>query len=279
MIENKQLCFLGAGSIAEAMIAGILAKKLVPQKQITVVNQSNQERLHYLTDQYGIHALTSNYKGNAVKEADIIILAVKPKDIVEGLKEIQPFIRPDHLVVSVVAGVSTALIAELLQHKGSIVRTMPNTSAMVGLSATAITTGENIKEQDLHVAVSIMEAIGTVVIVEENQMDIITGLSGTGPAYLYFLAEAMEEAAVDLGLNPKTARELIIQTMIGAGHMLKETMEEPAVLRKKVTSPNGTTMAGLEILKKYNFQEAMIHAIKKATERSKELGTQFIQVS
>lgn len=279
MIENKQLCFLGAGSIAEAMIAGILAKKLVSSKQITVVNQSNQERLHYLADQYGIQTLASNFKGNAIKEADIIILAVKPKDIVEGLKEIQPFIRSDHLIISVVAGVSTVIIAELLRHKGSIIRTMPNTSAMVGLSATAIMTGENIKEQDLQVAVMIMEAIGNVVIVEENQMDTVTGLSGTGPAYLYFLAEAMEEAAVELGLNHKTARELIIQTMIGAGHMLKETMEEPAVLRKKVTSPNGTTMAGIEILKNYKFQEAMINAVKRATERSKELGSQFIHVS
>ncbi len=277
MISNNRICFLGSGSIAEAMIAGMLAKKLLHADNITVINRSNKERLYHLINKYNVNSTENKVK--AINEADILILAMKPKDIGESLIEIRPFIHQKQLIISVVAGVTTGYITELLQQNVPIVRAMPNTSSMVGLSATAMSLGEYASAKNDRTAQTILEAIGTVTIVEEKQLDAVTGLSGSGPAYIYYLMEAMEEAAVQLGMDKHIARELIIQTILGAGHMLKETGEDPSVLREKVTSPGGTTMAGIETMKNFQFQEALIQGIKRATERSKELGKQFIEIS
>jgi len=277
MLLNKKICFLGAGSIAEAMIAGILAKQILPAENITVINQSNKERIYQLVSTY--HVKTALNKVETINQADMLILAIKPKDVAEALLEIKPFIHSKQLIISVIAGVTTDFISDTLQHKGPVIRTMPNTSSMIGLSATAMSPGKNAKAEDVQTAQQIMEAIGTVNLMEENLLDAVTGLSGSGPAYIYYLVEAMEQAAVQLGMNKQTARELIVQTIIGAGHMLQQTNEDPAILREKVTSPGGSTMAGLETLRKFQFQEAMNQAIKQATARSKELGQQFVEIT
>lgn len=270
MINDKKICFIGAGSMAEAMISGISAKNLIPVENITVINKSNKERINKLVDKYGVK-YTFN-KESSIREADIIILAVKPKDVFEAINQIRPYTNKNQLIISVIAGVSTSLITELLQHEGAVIRTMPNTSAMIGFSATAMATGEYATNEDLLIAKILLEAVGIVSIVNEDSLDAVTGLSGSGPAYIYYLVEVMEESAVQLGLKHQTARELIIQTLIGAGHMLQQTELEPSILREKVTSPGGTTMAGLEALREFQFQETIFQAIKNATERSKELG-------
>jgi len=270
MIGNKQLCIVGAGSVAEALISGILAKKQLLPENITVINKSNNERVHYLVNKY--HVQKALNKGQAIARTDILILAFKPADVIEGMKHIHPYTNKKQLTISVIAGLSTDAISDLLRHDGPVIRTMPNTSAMIGLSATAISKGQFAEDTDLEIAKLLLEAIGTVTIVEEKLLNAVTGLSGSGPAYIYYLVEAMESAAIDLGIKQETARELIIQTIIGAGHMLKETAEEPAILRKNVTSPGGSTMAGLNVLEKKHFQAAMQQAIISATIRSQEMG-------
>lgn len=270
MIKDKKVCFIGAGSVAEALISGVLAKKQLRPENITVTNRNNSERINKLVQKFNVQKTLN--KGESVAKADILILAMKPSDVTEAIKQIRLFTHKDQLTISVIAGVSTNLISDLLQHNGPVIRTMPNTSAMVGLSATAISSGQFAADKDLEIAKKLLESIGNVSIVEEDLLDAVTGLSGSGPAYIYYLVEAMEASAVQLGMKHQTARELIIQTIIGAGHMLKETNEDPAILREKVTSPGGSTMAGLEVLKKMQFHEIINQAVKNATERSKELG-------
>lgn len=270
MISNKKICFIGGGSMAEAIISGIQSKELLPPENISVVNRSNKERLHNLADKYKINI--NICKKDAISNADIIFLAVKPKDIKECLNEISTYINNNQLIISVIAGVTTHFISKYLDYKGPVIRTMPNTSAMIGLSATGMAIGENATDEDFQVAKKVLEAVGTVTLVKEEQINAVTALSGSGPAYFYYFVEALEKAAIQLGLDNDTARELSVQTIIGAGQMLKETGEEPAILRSKVTSPNGTTMAGIETMEKYKVHDAIISGVKQASERAKELG-------
>lgn len=270
MLQNQTICFLGAGSMAEAMIAGMLNKGVLQSENITITNRSNQERLHYLESRYRVRPITE--KKEAVPAADILILAMKPKDVDVALDEIKGLLREDQLIISVLAGISTSYIVEKLSRPVPVIRTMPNTSSAVGLSATALTGGHHSLPQHLEKATIIFESIGTVCVVEEEQIDAVTGLSGSGPAYIYYLVEAMEAAGKEAGLHPDIARQLTIQTLLGAAHMLQETKEDPSILRERVTSPGGTTMAGLEILKSLHFQESVRAAIHRAAERSRELG-------
>ncbi|MFD2370458.1 pyrroline-5-carboxylate reductase [Brevibacillus sp. GCM10020057] len=271
-IEGR-IGFLGAGSIVEAMLAGILKKQLVAPDQICVTNRSNSERLALLAQTYGVR--TTHDKWEVARSSDILILAMKPKDSAEALKELAGSVKSSQLVISVIAGVSTSLIGEWLGVDCPIIRTMPNTSSAVGLSATGLAANEFASKEQLALATRLFEAIGTVYTVAEEELDIITGLSGSGPAYIYYLVEAMMGAGATAGLDREMARQLTLQTVLGAAHMLMETREEPALLRKKVTSPGGTTQAGLEVLESYQFQKAVKSAILRATERSREMGAQY----
>ncbi|AMA71918.1 MULTISPECIES: pyrroline-5-carboxylate reductase [Aneurinibacillus] len=275
-LKDKTICFLGAGSMAEAMISGLVNKNLLPSKQICALNRSNSTRIRELATRYGISILR---KEEAIRTADIIILAVKPKDIDAAIAEIQSFTRPKQLFISVLAGISTDYISHLLGHQAPVIRTMPNTSAAVGLSATAIASGAFATEKDMELAMQIFQAIGIVETVKEKDLHAVTGLSGSGPAYVYYLVEAMEAAGREIGLAPEVARRLILQTIIGAAHMLRDRQEEPALLRKQVTSPNGTTAAGIAVLEERGFQEAMLACIKRAAERSAEMGKQSVSAS
>src|SRR5699024_584375 len=176
--------------------------------------------------------------------------------------------REDQLIVSVIAGISTSFISSLIDKDVAVVRAMPNTSASIGYSATAVSKGKFATEKDLEFAKQLFNAIGTVSIVEEEKMHIVTGVSGSGPAYIYYLVEALEKVAIEEGLDPQIAEELITHTIIGAGKMLEQSGESAGTLRENVTSPNGTTAAGLETLSKYNFQEAVINCVKSAKDRS-----------
>lgn len=266
----KKISFVGAGSMAEAVIAGIVHKKVLKNDQVYVINKENKERLAYLHEEYGITGSTD--REAVIKDANIVVIATKPHDVHVALKDIASFIETDQLIISVVAGVSTKAIEKSIGKNVPVIRTMPNTSATIGYSATAICKGEFATEHHIAQANEVFEAIGTVSIVEEKQMHVVTGISGSGPAYIYYLVEAMEQAAREEGLDEKTAKQLITQTIIGAGNMLQERTESPATLRENVTSPNGTTAAGIATLQQLKFKEAVIECVKSATRRSEELG-------
>ncbi|TQR35526.1 pyrroline-5-carboxylate reductase [Brevibacillus brevis] len=272
-ITEGRIGFLGAGSIVEAMLSGIGKKGLIPSERISVTNRNNMERLEQLANNYGVTATQDKF--DVVRSSDILILAIKPKDAAEALQDLRGVVRSDQLIISVIAGVSTSLIGEWLGAECPIIRTMPNTSSAVGLSATGLCANPFVQEEHRELATKLFEAIGTVYEVAEEELDIITGLSGSGPAYIYYLVEAMMGAGAKAGLDREMARQLTLQTVIGAAHMLLDTREEPSILRQKVTSPGGTTQAGLEVLEAYQFQEAVTAAILRAAERSREMGAQY----
>lgn len=272
MLQDQRVCILGAGAMGEALIAGLLQNKLLPPEQIFALGR-REERLQELTSRYGVTIAPLN---EAIEQSNIVILAVKPKDLKEALLEIKPYTNDQQLFISVIAGVSTDAISNLLGHRAPVIRTMPNTSAAIGLSATALAPGSTVSDHGLQLATAIFASIGIVEQVTEDKLHAVTGLSGSGPAYVYYLVESMQNAGEQIGLDSGVARSLILHTIIGAAHMLLETMEEPIVLRDQVTSPNGTTAAGIEVLEKYHFQEAVMNCIMRATERSNEMGKEYV---
>lgn len=266
----KKVTFIGAGSMAEAIMAGMINTQFLTSDQIIVTNKENEERLEELQEKYGV--ITTQDKKFALHETDLVVLATKPYDLELAIEDIKPHIQQDQLIVSVIAGICTDFIVERLAQNIAVIRSMPNTSATIGYSATAITKGKYATDEHINIAKEVFSAIGTVSIVEEDQMHIVTGISGSGPAYVYYLVEAMEKAAVEHGLDQAVAKQLITQTVIGAGNMLKHTTESVSTLRENVTSPNGTTAAGLDTLADFNFQQAVTSCVENATKRSRELG-------
>ncbi|WP_020059471.1 pyrroline-5-carboxylate reductase ProI [Bacillus sp. 123MFChir2] len=266
----QKIAFVGAGSIAEATIAGLLQAQVVKGEQIVVSNHSNKKRLQELYHRYGVHG--THDKKELIANADIIFLAMKPKDIVEALTPLRDYITKNQLIISLLAGVSTASIVTLLKKDVPIIRSMPNTSSAILKSATAISPSVHAKEEHILLTKTLFETIGIVSVVEEKHMHAVTALSGSGPAYIYYVVEAMENAAKQIGLEETVAKSLILQTMIGAAEMLKTNEKHPSILRKEITSPGGTTEAGIEVLKSFQFQEALIQCITEATKRSHELG-------
>lgn len=274
-MDNVTVGFLGAGSMAESMVEGMIAKAFVSPEHITLLNRINKERLEELQTKYSV-GIAHSYK-EVLLQSEIVILAMKPKDAEEALRSLKPYITKEHLIISVIAGVSTSFIEECIGSETPVVRSMPNTSAAIGLSATAISSGRYTRNEQLSFAERLFSTIGTVVHVPEEQLDTVTGLSGSGPAYFYYMVECMERAANMNGLDKETARELIIQTMTGAAMMLSQTNQPPSLLREKVTSPGGTTQAGLSILKEYKFDEAVLESITGARRRSEELGNKLLK--
>ncbi len=263
--------FIGAGSIAEAMIRGLLGASLVEPGKILVCNRSNNHRLKELSRSLGVSDRST--KAEVISESDLVILAVKPKDLPEVLLEIRPVVKQGQVFFSLAAGVSTAFIESVVGKQVQVIRAMPNTSCLVSESATAVCCGSMAVPETLELAVRIFQCVGKTVVVPEHQLDAVTGLSGTGPAYVYLLVEGMIRAGIELGLDPGVARDLVIQTVIGSAKMLAVTGEDPVVLRQKVTSPGGTTQAGIKVLSDRGFNEAVVQAIHRAAERSRELGS------
>ncbi|AGT32648.1 pyrroline-5-carboxylate reductase [Geobacillus genomosp. 3] len=273
MTTTRSIAFIGAGSMAEALIAG-MTKTFCHPEQIVVTNRQNRARLGELERTYGVRAAQNVHL--AVERADIVILAMKPKDVAEAMAAVAPAIRPNQLILSLLAGVTTETIEQLAGRDVAVVRAMPNTSAAVGLSATAIAGGRFASEQHLETAKQLFETVGIVTVVPERDLHAVTGLSGSGPAYVYYLVEAMEKAAADIGLERNVAKTLILQTIIGAAEMLKASDKHPSVLRREVTSPGGTTEAGIGVLEQYRFQEAIAACIRRAATRSEELGNALL---
>ncbi|GHO95358.1 pyrroline-5-carboxylate reductase [Reticulibacter mediterranei] len=273
MLAEKLLFFAGAGAISEAMLKGLLEAGVVPAEQITVNNRKNRERLFQLGQSYGIHI--SQQREQEIAAADIIILAMKPFDIHQALQEIGANITPQQMVISVVAGVSTETIESQLVEGVAVIRAMPNTSSFVQASATAISRGKHATIEQLEQGKQIFAAIGSVTEVEEQQLDAVTGLSGSGPAYIYYVIESLMQAGQQVGLSEETCRELLIQTLYGSAKMLKVTGKNPQELRRQVTSPNGTTMAGLAVLEQGDLPDLLKKAVEQATRRATEMGQEI----
>ncbi|MGY0694440.1 pyrroline-5-carboxylate reductase [Virgibacillus sp. FSP13] len=276
MLKQKIIAFLGAGSMAEAMISGMIQTEKVPAEQIIVTNKCNQERLNTIENKYGVRTVPLAELPYA--EIDYFILAMKPNGAEETLAAIKDIIRVDQVVVSVLAGISTSYMEERLNVGQEVIRVMPNTSSMIQASATAMTPGRHTKEDNVNIAKELLECMGKVYIIEEDQMDIFTGLAGSGPAYFYYLMEQMENIGKVSGMDGEQARNIAAQTLYGAAKMIIERQESPADLRKKVTSPNGTTAAGLEALEKYHGGEAISQAVSHAANRSKEISKELDRV-
>ncbi|MGN7761834.1 pyrroline-5-carboxylate reductase [Paenibacillus sp. 22594] len=270
---NHNIVFYGAGSMAEAIVRGMIARNVVDSGNIVMLNRSSSERLSELRSRYGV--LGSNepeQKNEYLRTAPVIVLAMKPKDAAEALRGLGPLLSPDQLVISVIAGMTIRTMQGLLGKPQPVVRTMPNTSSSIGLGATGIAFSKEVNEPSRRTALNIFEAVGLTSVIDEERMETLTGISGSGPAYIYYMMEAMIAAGIRGGLPADQSRELTVQTVLGAARMVQQTGEEPAALRKKVTSPNGSTQAALEVLEKGDFFETVISAVNRCAERSREMG-------
>lgn len=270
MIENKRIGFIGAGNMATALIKGILKANLVTSDFVSA-SDVDIEKLDSLKNEYGINII---FKDNEklVAESDIVILAVKPQIFDKILKEISSKLDKSKLVISIAAGISTEYIENVVEKELKIIRAMPNTPALILEGATAIAPGSHADEDDVRIGYKIFDAVGKVVVVDESQMDAVTGLSGSGPAYIFMIIEALSDAGVKMGLSRSVAMKLAAQTVMGAAKLQIETDMHPGRLKDMVTSPGGTAIAGIHTLEQGGLRTTIINAVESATMRSIELG-------
>ena len=266
LAPRARLAILGAGVMGETVLSGLLRAGWNPDD--IVATDRRPEREVELSHTYGIRMLSNS---EAAAEADTVILVVKPQDMRELLSEISSVVKPDVLIVSLAAGVDTASIESQLPDGIAVVRVMPNTPAQVDEGMAAISPGTHSGASHLEHVTEILSATGRVVTVPERYQDAVTAISGSGPAYLFFVVEAMIEAGVHLGLPRDTATELVVQTMLGSAKLLRETGEHPTVLRERVTSPGGTTAAAIRQLEDRAVRAAFMTAMEAARDRSREL--------
>jgi pyrroline-5-carboxylate reductase len=261
-----KVAILGAGVMGEAVLAGLLRAGRAPSD--VIVSETRPERAAELRERYAVEVVDNV---EAASRADTLLLVVKPQDISAVLADIAPVTRPGQLVISLAAGITTASIEADLPEGVAVVRVMPNTPALVAEGMAAIAPGTNCGDEGLGLAEELLSVTGKVLRVPEDQLDAVTAVSGSGPAYVFLVAEAMTDAGVQLGLPRATASELAIQTVIGSAKLLKETDEPPNVLRERVTSPGGTTAAALRELEVHELREAFVAALESARDRSREL--------
>jgi pyrroline-5-carboxylate reductase len=257
---------IGAGVMGETLLSG-LVRAGRPVAEL-LVGEKRPERAAELQEKYAV-AVVSNVE--ATERADVVALVVKPQDMGAVLDEIGPAVRPGQLVVSLAAGITTAFLESRLPDGVAVVRVMPNTPALVDEGMAAIAAGSHCDDEHLAIAESLLGSTGRVLRVPEKQMDAVTAISGTGPAYVFFVVESMIEAGVHLGLPRATATELVVQTLVGSAKMLRETGTHPTVLREQVTSPGGTTAAALRELEIHKVRAAFLAAMEAARNRSAEL--------
>jgi len=262
----SQVAIIGAGVMGETLLSGLIrAGRRVDD---LMVGEKRPERARELEERYGV-TVVSNVE--AAQKADTVALVVKPQDMDDLLKEIAPSIRPGKLVVSLAAGITTSFLESRLPEGVAVVRVMPNTPALVDEGMAAISRGSHCDEEHLQEAESLMDSIGRVLRVPEKQQDAVTAVSGSGPAYIFFVVESMIEAGVHLGLPRATAAELVVQTVVGSAKLLRETGEHPTVLREQVTSPAGTTAAAMRELEDHKVRAAFLAALEAARDRSRAL--------
>lgn len=264
-LAGKKFGFIGGGSMAEALITGLIMADLVGAGQVLVSDPSGQRR-DYLAEKFAVGVTVDN--SAVVAGSDIVVLAVKPFVMGEVLDEIGGGFSPDHTVISIAAGITTTYIEKLITGQVPVVRAMPNTPALLGAGATAVCCGRWAGEQHRELALAVFGAVGRAVPVPEKLMDAVTGLSGSGPAYMYIIAEALADAGVRMGLPRDVALTLASQTMLGAARMILETDRHPAVLKDMVTTPGGTTIEGLFALEEGGIRAALYRAVENACRRS-----------
>jgi pyrroline-5-carboxylate reductase len=266
-VMESKVVFLGAGNMAEAIVSGMVASGFCAPEKI-IMTDVRPERLADLEKEYGVSTSTDN---SVVKNAEMVVLAVKPQVLADVLRGIAPVLRKETLIISIAAGIPAAKIEAALGAKYRVVRVMPNTPALVGQGASAIAAGANADEADLGVAETILGCVGLTVRVAEQDIDAVTALSGSGPAYVFYLLEGMLAAAEKMGLDKETARKLALKTVEGAARLMDDSGETADVLRAKVTSKGGTTEAAIRSLDESGVKDAIILALLAAQKRSVEL--------
>lgn len=268
-IKGKRVGFLGAGNMGEAMIKGLLQAGLVPAASIGAADV-RRERLDQIVKQYGIRPAKSNPA--LVAESDVVILAVKPQIMAAVLHEIAASVDGSKLLISIAAGLPTRTLRAQLGRPARLIRVMPNTPALVLEGVTAIARAEGLEAGDLETAQELFGAVGRVVVLEEDALDAVTGLSGSGPAYVAIVIESLADGGVKMGLDRTTAMTLAAQTVLGSAKLILETGTHPGQLKDMVSSPGGTTIAGISALEEGGVRRTFISAVERATQRSRELG-------
>ncbi|MBI4635799.1 MAG: pyrroline-5-carboxylate reductase [Candidatus Rokubacteria bacterium] len=268
-IKGKKVGFVGAGNMGEALIKGLLGAALVPADAIYAADV-RADRVRDLGRQYGIRVARDN--GELTRQVDVVIMAVKPQIMDEVLQEIAPALGRERLMISIAAGVSTARVRAALGKEARLIRVMPNTPALVLEGVTAIARASGLAPGDLETAQEIFSAVGKVVVLGEDLLDAVTGLSGSGPAYVAMVIESLADGGVKMGLDRATAMTLATQTVLGAARLLGETGLHPGALKDMVSSPGGTTIAGIAALEEGGLRTTLIKAVERATLRSRELG-------
>lgn len=255
--------------MAEALIRGLVRGNHLPADRV-FASAPRRERLDELVHDYGIATTTVNRE--VATSCSVVVLSVKPQILDSVLREISDALAPDALVVSIAAGIDTATIEQAVAEGVRVVRAMPNTPALVGAGATAIAAGQHAGPADLATARALFDAVGITVELSENQLDAVTGLSGSGPAYIFLILEALADAGVKVGLARRNAQRLAAQTVMGSAKLLLDTDEHPGKLKDMVTSPGGTAIAGLHTLEQGGLRTTLINAVETATKRARELG-------
>ena len=275
MLKDKKIGIIGTGNMGEALVSGLVSSQKSSPDNI-ICADVREDSLESIKDKYGVITTTNNT--NAISESEIIIYCVKPQILASVLKETALCLDMSKLVISIAAGVPLAAIESCVNKELRLVRVMPNIAAFVKEGATAIAAGKNTHKDDIKLAKAIFDSVGKSVFIEENiLMDAITGLSGSGPAYIFLIVDALADAGVKMGLSRKDALFLSSQTVLGAAKLLMETKEHPGQLKDRVTSPGGTAIAGIHTLEKGGLRTTLINAVEAATTRSKELGEMMIK--
>ncbi|MEK7671347.1 MAG: pyrroline-5-carboxylate reductase [Bacteroidota bacterium] len=265
---NKPIAVLGTGNMGTSLMLGIVKAKLTPPQKIMAYD-INAEKLQTLSGDWSVRTTLS--LAEAVAASEIILLCVKPLTVPKVLDEIKDSIRGGHLLISIAAGVRISFLQEKIGKKIGIVRTMPNIASTVDEGAAAIAFGEFVSEAQKKIAEAIFKAVGEVVTVAEEQLDAVTGLSGSGPAYIYMVIEALIDGGVKMGLARDIATKLAIQTVLGSAKLVKSSGLHPAILRDQVTTPGGTAINAIHELESHGLRSMLINAVATATRRSEEL--------
>ncbi len=266
---DRTIGFLGGGNMAEALIRGLVRGGHLEPEHVGA-SGPRPERMEELARDYGIRTTTDNVE--LVEQSKIVVLSVKPQILDRVLLQVGKQLQDGALIISVAAGVTTAHIEERVSAGIRVVRAMPNTPALVGAGATALARGAHANDEDIALARVMFDAVGISVVLEETQLDAVTGLSGSGPAYIFLILEALADAGVKVGLSRRNAQLLAAQTVMGSAKLLLETNQHPGQLKDMVTSPGGTAIAGLHTLEEGGLRTTLINAVESATRRSRELG-------
>ena len=275
MLNNKNICFIGTGNMGEALVSGLIASHSAKPEKIVCTDISDK-KLKAIETKYRVRTTKNNIE--AIQASEIIVFAVKPQILASVLKETADALDMTKVIISIAAGVPLAAIESCLNKELRLIRVMPNIAAFVKESATAIAAGKNATETDIQLAKAIFDSVGKSVFIEENiLMDAITGLSGSGPAYIFLMVDALADAGVKMGLSRQDALFLSMQTVLGSAKLLLETEEHPGQLKDRVTSPGGTAIAGIHTLEKGGLRTTLINAVEAATNRSRELGKMMIR--